>query len=217
MSSTTKRHGSSEGCYFEVFLSKESFKFNAAHFVAYRGFRERLHGHNYRMSIRLIGNRTISSDGYLIDFGCVKKAAKDVCKEMNEHFLCPMHSDVIDIKISEVDENKNGSIQLKCEDGSQFLFPKQDCLMLPIVHATTEELSIYLWGKMIDKLDVGFLREQDIHVMEVTISEAPGQESVFRMSLPDIECSNAEKQKLFDVTQYIRDRNFVPVPCQSCP
>ena len=30
-------------------------QFNAAHFVAFEGYRERLHGHNYHVSVRLIG------------------------------------------------------------------------------------------------------------------------------------------------------------------
>jgi 6-pyruvoyl-tetrahydropterin synthase len=80
---------------FEVFVSKEDFKFNASHFVAYRNYRERIHGHNYKVSVRLIGER-IQEDGYLLDFGDVKRAVRKLCKEMNEHFICPMLSDVIE-------------------------------------------------------------------------------------------------------------------------
>jgi hypothetical protein len=72
--------------------------------VAYRGFRERLHGHNYRASVRLIGSGgTIGGDGYVLDFGCVKMAVKDVCKAMNEYFIVPMLSDVLDIVVVEDD------------------------------------------------------------------------------------------------------------------
>lgn len=40
---------------FEVFVAKEDFKFSSSHFVAFDGFRERLHGHNYSCSVRLKG------------------------------------------------------------------------------------------------------------------------------------------------------------------
>ena len=50
---------------YEIYVSRESFKFNAAHFIAYRGFRERLHGHNYRVSVRLRG--PVGPDGYVVD------------------------------------------------------------------------------------------------------------------------------------------------------
>jgi hypothetical protein len=38
---------------YSVYVAKADFKFNAAHFVAYKGFRERLHGHNYTVGVRL--------------------------------------------------------------------------------------------------------------------------------------------------------------------
>ena len=45
---------------WEVRISKEDMKFSCAHFIAYKGFRERLHGHNYSMSVRLIGGDKIA-------------------------------------------------------------------------------------------------------------------------------------------------------------
>ena len=38
---------------FEVHVTNDQLKFNAAHFIAYKGFREALHGHNYRMSVEV--------------------------------------------------------------------------------------------------------------------------------------------------------------------
>ena len=34
-------------------MCKEKFKFNAAHFIAYKGFREMLHGHNYKVGVKI--------------------------------------------------------------------------------------------------------------------------------------------------------------------
>lgn len=36
-------------------MGKEDFKFSSSHFVAFDGFRERLHGHNYTCAVRLKG------------------------------------------------------------------------------------------------------------------------------------------------------------------
>jgi 6-pyruvoyltetrahydropterin/6-carboxytetrahydropterin synthase len=33
--------------HFEVAVARDDIKFHCAHFVAYKGFREKLHGHNY--------------------------------------------------------------------------------------------------------------------------------------------------------------------------
>lgn len=164
---------------FEVHVQKEDFKFNASHFVAFRGYRERIHGHNYKVGVRLIGER-IQHDGYLLDFGDVKKAVRKLCKSWNEYFICPLLSDVI--RIEEVDLSGVPHMQLTCEDNSLFVFPKSDCLCLPISHATTEEMSVYIWWKVRDMLkdnDVD-LSKRGIRTMEITVQEAVGQESVFR-------------------------------------
>ena len=194
---------------FEVNVAKDSFKFNAAHFVAYPGFRERLHGHNYMLSIRLLGSRTIGQDGYVLDFGDVKAVTKKVCKKLNEHFICPMYSDVITIT---VDEAEDGNVKLVCQDGAEFSFPKTDCALLPIVHSTAEELAIYCWGKILIELDAKLLIKRGIHTMEVTCAEAVGQEAVFRMEIPDTNDED-EIQKVCDVKSYIMTGELFPRPC----
>ena len=169
----------SDNTQFSIYLSKDTFKFNASHFVAYPGFRERLHGHNYRVAVKLMGSHEIGRDGYVLDFGCVKSVAKKVCKEMNEYFIVPMLSDVLTITIDEGDEdgmcrecnqndshepekkklkrNHPGSVTILCEDGSRFVFPRQDCLILPIMHSTCEELSIYVYGQLLKGLNRDYL------------------------------------------------------------
>lgn len=124
--------------HYSVTLDKEDFKFNCAHFIAYKGFRERLHGHNYRVSVSLSG-QSIGPCGYLIDFGEVKKAMRGICKSLNEYFICPMLSDALRI------QDSGSNVCIECEDGAEFSFPRSDCLMLPLVHSSAEELSRYIF------------------------------------------------------------------------
>lgn len=79
-------------------------------------------------------------DGYVIDFGDIKKATRDICKSLNEHFICPMKSE--DLIITTIEDYQ---ICLECEDGSKFSFPKADCSLLPIKHSSAEELSHWIW------------------------------------------------------------------------
>lgn len=51
----TAVHHDPEPELFEVFVGKEDFKFSCSHFVAFEGYRERLHGHNYSVGVRLKG------------------------------------------------------------------------------------------------------------------------------------------------------------------
>ncbi|CAD7958435.1 unnamed protein product [Amoebophrya sp. A120] len=85
---------------FSVEIDSVDFKFSSAHFVAFRGFRERLHGHNYTVKVRLEGNR-VNHDGYVLDFGDVKTVTKQVCKALNEYVLLPYRSDVLKIRVPE--------------------------------------------------------------------------------------------------------------------
>lgn len=130
---------------FDVFISKADFKFNCAHFIAYKGFRERLHGHNYQISVKVTGNPggSLAEDGYLIDFGDIKGAARDICKSLNEYFICPMKADCMEII------DTGDQLCLNCEDGSKFVFPKSDCAMLPIYHSSAEEIAHYIYYRML--------------------------------------------------------------------
>jgi 6-pyruvoyl-tetrahydropterin synthase len=191
---------------FEVYVSKDTFKFNAAHFVAFSGYRERLHGHNYLVGVRLLGQRKIGADGYVIDFGCIKATCKAVCKRLNENFLCPMHSNVM-----KIDDSQADSVRIECEDSSVFVFPRNDCAMLPIVHATTEELAIYLWGEILKGLQADYLIKRNIHTMEVTVAEAPGQEATFRWSIP----TDTDGDFQLDVLSFIQEGKVIPMPCPA--
>ena len=187
---------------FEVFVAKDTFKFNAAHFVAFEGYRERLHGHNYTVGVRLQGSPTyIGPDGYVIDYGNIKKVCKEVCKDLNEHFLCPIYSNVL--KIHHQPERQ--MVRIDCPmDGTYFEFPTQDCKFLPIVHATTEELAIYLWSRVMERLDANFLMQRGIASMELTVAEAPGQQATFRYPV---------QAEPLDVRSFVRTGSVVPGPC----
>mmetsp|Transcript_46521 Transcript_46521/g.68769 ORF Transcript_46521/g.68769 Transcript_46521/m.68769 type:complete len:242 (+) Transcript_46521:102-827(+) len=216
MSHATNMPMHSPTTFFEVRVARENFKFNAAHFVAFKGFRERLHGHNYQVGVRLLGSRHICSDGYVLDFGDVKKVIRAVCKKLNEYFICPTLSNVLDIKIEKDEDGNETNVKITCEDGTKFSFPRGDCAMLPIVHVTAEELAIYIWGEILRDFDRNRLLGRGIHTMEVRVTEAPGQEAVFGLPIPSPDDEQGT-QKAFDVAGFITGHNLPASPCPSAP
>jgi len=154
---------------YEVYVSREDFKFNAAHFMAYPGFRERLHGHNYRVAVRIEGE--LGEDGYVLDFGEIKSAAKSICGQLNERTLIPTASDCIRIS------HRAGQIDLFCEDGTRFSLPEGDCVLLPIRHSSAEELAAYICDRLLNALAA--LRQRKLVRIEVSVAEAPYQEARF--------------------------------------
>jgi 6-pyruvoyltetrahydropterin/6-carboxytetrahydropterin synthase len=158
---------------YQVFVSKDYFKFNAAHFMAYPGFRERLHGHNYRVGVRVEGR--LGLDGYVVDFGDIKKATRKICDEMDERLLVPLNSDCLKI------ERRSGQVGITTEDGASFSVPESDCALLPIAHSSAEELATYVCGRLLGELDV--LKTRAVGAVEVTVAESPLQEARYRVEL----------------------------------
>lgn len=95
------------------------YKFNSSHFVAYDGFREPLHGHNYKVSIKIKASN-LNSSSYVMDFGDVSPIMKNICDNLKHCLLLPKHNTWL--KITE-DEK---STKVVCQDGSEFVFPSQD-------------------------------------------------------------------------------------------
>ena len=147
-----------------------------AHFVAYEGYRERLHGHNYSLSCSLMSSSLNRADGYVVDFGVIKKAVRAVCKSLNERFIVPVRSDVL---LMDYVYNKKGAehLRITCkQDDSVFLFPKSDCFMCPIQHSTVEEICLYMYGAIIEKIGPDYLLDRGVEKCRIGLAEAPGQQ-----------------------------------------
>jgi len=161
---------------YKIRIMKEDFKFNAAHFVAYEGFREKLHGHNYQVGLQL-WSRQISNDGYLVDFGDIKKVMRYECKRLHERFLSPSKSNVLIFT-----KPTKHQLCIECQDGATFSFPYTDCIELPIAHSTVEELAEYFYNQIYRKLGDTFVTK-GVYKVEVIVSEAPGQSGSFIQEL----------------------------------
>ena len=154
---------------FRVHVSKDYLKFSAAHFIAYPGFRERLHGHNYRVSIALQGQ--LGPQGYVVDFGIVKRIARRLCEQLDEHVLIPVRSDCLSVR------EEGDSVILRYEQ-DEFRFPRGDVRLLPIVHTSVEELAQYLSGELRRELEA----EQvgPLEAIEIGVEETTGQLAIHR-------------------------------------
>ncbi|CDO63464.1 6-pyruvoyltetrahydropterin synthase [Plasmodium reichenowi] len=160
----------SDNSFAEVCVESPSFSFNCAHFIAYNGFRETLHGHNYNVSLKVRGY--VRDDGYVIDFSILKEKVKKVCNRLDHHFILPIYSDVLKF------ENVKNNIKIICEDNSEYSFPERDCIKLPIKHSSTEEIGQYILNQLIEEMDVSLLKSRHIHYIEISVSESPTQKAI---------------------------------------
>ena len=158
---------------YSVVVAKDYLKFAAAHFIAYPGFREPLHGHNYQVSVRV--EAELGPEGYVLDFGLVKRVAKELCAELDERVLLPAESDCVRV-VRAAD-----AVEVTTEKGERFSFPASDVQLLPIAHSSAEELAAYLLGRLRAALraEVG---GRGLVALEVGVAEAPGQTAYCRES-----------------------------------
>lgn len=154
---------------FSVAIGKDQLRFTAAHFIAFPGFREPLHGHTYQAEVTVSG--PLGPDGYVVDFLVLKKIAEEECQRLHFCTLIPHHSDCVQIT-----ENDT-AVTLRCEDGSQFVLPRQDVCLLPIVHSSSEEIAQYLVNRLRQRLKT---ERNSIQTIEVSIEDIPGQLAVCR-------------------------------------
>jgi 6-pyruvoyltetrahydropterin/6-carboxytetrahydropterin synthase len=69
---------------YELFIQGE---FGAAHNLReYNGKCERLHGHNWKIDLRVAGNR-LNHEGMLLDFVAMKRALKEVLDRFDHRYL----------------------------------------------------------------------------------------------------------------------------------
>ena len=156
--------------FFSVAIGKELLRFTAAHFIAFRGFREPLHGHTYQVQVTVSG--PVGPDGYVVDFLVLKKIAEEECAQLHFRTLLPQQSDCLTITESAEE------VTVHCEDGTRFLFPRQDVCLLPIVHTSSEEIARYLLAHLRERLSEA--RGNSIQTIEVLIEDIPGQVAVCR-------------------------------------
>ncbi len=154
---------------FSIHVTKENLKFSAAHFIAYPGFREPLHGHNYQVGVRVEGR--LGTTGYVLDFGLIKKVTKEIADRLDERTIIPANSDCLTIE-------QNGNELSVIYGSDRFAFPVSDVALLPIAHSSAEELARYIWTELHDTLKArGALSE--IVSIEISVAEGPGQAAIY--------------------------------------
>lgn len=158
---------------YRLRVSKEALAFSAAHFLTFSATKcARLHGHNYRVAITVEG--VTNRNGYVLDFGDVKRLASQICAEVDHFVLVPMNPDVVTIERGQ-DDVIVGFL------GKKYRFPQSDVCFLPIANTTTECLARWF----ADRLGVAFAEEvgESVTAFEIEVEESAGQSASVRAEM----------------------------------
>ncbi len=145
-----------------LYIDKESHKFSAAHFTIFSASeRERLHGHNYSVSARIVA--PLGENGFAADYNVYKRRLAALCEELDEYMVLAGESPHQQVA-------EEGDYYRVTFGTEQMLFLRSDTLVLPISNATVEEFSHYLLQRLLEASGGEDLREVDL-----CVASGPGQ------------------------------------------
>jgi 6-pyruvoyltetrahydropterin/6-carboxytetrahydropterin synthase len=157
---------------FRVTVTKDNLIFASAHFITFAGHRcEALHGHNYRVAVTVEGTPDRQS-WYVYDFVALKRLMKTVCDELDHRVLLPLENPKLQI------EERGDSVTVAYEGTPRYLFPRRDCVLLPIPNTTVEMLAQYLAGKV--RSHIAATPGTQLAAIELEVEESFGQSATYR-------------------------------------
>jgi 6-pyruvoyltetrahydropterin/6-carboxytetrahydropterin synthase len=162
---------------YKVRVTKDHLVFCSGHFITYEGGRcERLHGHNYRAAVEIEGD--LDRNFYVFDFIALKTLTKSITDDLDHRMMLPTKNPYIQV------EECSQSVHVQYRD-REWLFPRGDCVLLPIENTTAELLARYI----ADRLS-GELRQQyryEPRVLRVEVEESFGQAATFEVWSPQAD------------------------------
>jgi 6-pyruvoyltetrahydropterin/6-carboxytetrahydropterin synthase len=145
-----------------LYIDKESHKFSAAHYTIFSATdRERLHGHNYSVSARIVA--PMGDNGFSADYNVYKSRLAALCESLDEYMLLAGESPYQQIE-------EAGACYRVSYAAQEMLFLQSDTLVLPIRNATVEEFSYYLLQRLLRDSAGDNLQE-----VELCVASGPGQ------------------------------------------
>lgn len=156
---------------YRVRVTKDHLVFCSGHFISYEGDKcERLHGHNYRATVEIDGD--LDANHYVFDFIALKQRTKAITDELDHRMLLPLKNRFI-----RVEEVPRG-IHVVYKD-REWLFPRDDCVLLPIENTTAELLARYIAERLAD--DLRRQHHFEPAVLRVEVEENVGQSATYEM------------------------------------
>jgi 6-pyruvoyltetrahydropterin/6-carboxytetrahydropterin synthase len=129
---------------FRVRVTKDHLVFCSGHFISYEGDKcERLHGHNYRVAVEVEGE--LDENFYVFDFIALKHRTKEITDTLDHRMMLATRNALI--RVHEEQER----IQV-IYGNREWVFPRDDCVLLPIENTTTELLARYIGQRLLEEL-----------------------------------------------------------------
>lgn len=158
---------------YTVRVTKDYLVFCAAHFISYENTQcERVHGHNYRVAAEVTA--PLDDDFLVVDFISMKRILREITNELDHRVLLASENPILALEHSET------HVTVRYLDRKYWVFPREDCCILPIANTTAELIAKWIAGRLEDELEkagVGAFRR-----LGVEVEESVGQSAIYEIS-----------------------------------
>ncbi len=154
---------------FHIRICGDDFCFSAAHFITLGGYCERLHGHTHRVSVELTA--ALDDNQCVVDFVAVREILKNLLGGLDHHVLLPLQNPAMSI------ETDDREVEVRFAD-RRWLFPFDDCILLPVANTTAELLAQYIGQRLQEALRANLGLSPSVRV---EVSEGSGASAICQL------------------------------------
>ena len=156
---------------WSISVAKDYLKFSAAHFLIFPdGTAERIHGHNYRVSVDL--QTDLDPQGLVVNFKEIKPMIRQICDELDEHLLIPGEHPVLTAEAS-----GDGQVEIRYQE-RRYSIPVDEVIILPITNSSAENLATWFGDELYRRIRANW-PALHVHKLVVGVEETPGQRGVY--------------------------------------
>lgn len=135
-------------CLYGIRVCKDTLVFSAAHFITFNGsICERLHGHNWRVEAAIEG--ALDENHYVFDFIALRDTLQAIVAELDHRVLLPDRHPKILVSLSDNQREVTATF-----DDRRWVFPREDCRILPVANTTAELISRWIAESLLSVLSL---------------------------------------------------------------
>ncbi|MGO8753525.1 MAG: 6-pyruvoyl trahydropterin synthase family protein [Thermoguttaceae bacterium] len=158
---------------YRVRIAKSDLVFSAGHFITFGDeVCERLHGHNYRVAAEVCG--PLNENHYVVDFVALAGILKEILAELDHRMLLPAEHP----RIRVIADDREVTATF---GDRRWIFPRSDCLLLPVANTTAELLARYIGLRL--RAELAARTEARPDTVRIEVDECCGQMGVWEEGL----------------------------------
>jgi len=133
-----------------VRLRKAVHVFSAGHFITLNDtLCEPIHGHNWTVAVEVDG--PLDAHGMVVDFIALRDAVTAIVQSLDHRMLLPTANPLLAVS-RETGPGGTSEVTIRFQQ-RRWVFPADECVLLPVVNTTAELLAGWIGEQLIGRLD----------------------------------------------------------------